>query len=457
MRRSASSVSSRAAGDVQLLLGADDEVAIRQDGLQVRRDRVGAHVALLAGADGRRGPRGSGGNRRRTRPCRRSALAMRIALRSARRLCWRVEKCVPVTHDGVGRGDEALVDVVLDERHVGAVVAIEDQREALVVAARRGSPARSGAPGRSSMPRVATPSRVHLLADEAPHLLVADAGDEPGLQAEPRRADGDVGRAAADRLGEGRHVLEPPADLLAVEIDRGAADGDDVERGLMRPPLPEERSLSARTPSPEGTSRPAVESLGETFACVPDPRAGNAPHDLAQILVIAFAATQCVAETATTRRCSPREGAPSREVLACRTIPSHDASTASSDFWNRRRSRCRSPLHGRLRRAPVGPTGRAGMSWRSTPSPSPAPRGGRPGDAAAPSRPGRRLAPGAGPTPRARPREGTAAPEVVMLDSAVRAQPEWERGRGEGPAAGQKARQAPPRRAVPHPVALCAT
>ena len=58
---------------------------------------------------------------------------------------------------------------------------------------------------------------------------------QAALQAEPRRADGDVGRAAADRLGEARHVLEPAADLRAIEVDRGAADGDDVERlGTVR-------------------------------------------------------------------------------------------------------------------------------------------------------------------------------------------------------------------------------
>ena len=72
----------------------------------------------------------------------------------------------------------------------------------------------------------------HLLADEAAHGLVADAGDEARSQAQPRGADGDVGGAAADRLGEGRHVLQPSADLLAVEIDRGAADGDDIQNRL---------------------------------------------------------------------------------------------------------------------------------------------------------------------------------------------------------------------------------
>ena len=39
-----------------------------------------------------------------------------------------------------------------------------------------------------------------------------------------------------------------------------------------------------------------MESLGETFASVPDPRAGHARHDMAEILVIAIAATQSGAE-----------------------------------------------------------------------------------------------------------------------------------------------------------------
>jgi hypothetical protein len=33
-------------------------------------------------------------------------------------------------------------------------------------------------------------------------MLVADAGDDRGFEAETRRADGDVGRAAANRFGE---------------------------------------------------------------------------------------------------------------------------------------------------------------------------------------------------------------------------------------------------------------
>jgi hypothetical protein len=68
-----------------------------------------------------------------------------------------------------------------------------------------------------------------LLADEVAHLLRADPGDQRRLQAESRRADGDIGGAAADGFGEASDVLEPTADLLAIEIDRRTADGDQVK------------------------------------------------------------------------------------------------------------------------------------------------------------------------------------------------------------------------------------
>jgi hypothetical protein len=49
------------------------------------------------------------------------------------------------------------------------------------------------------------------------------------FQTQTGGTDGDVRRAAADRLGETRHVLEPPADLLAVEVDRRPADCNHVD------------------------------------------------------------------------------------------------------------------------------------------------------------------------------------------------------------------------------------
>ena len=78
------------------------------------------------------------------------------------------------------------------------------------------------------------PVRIHplarqLLANEPPHMLVADPGDHRGFQPQPRRAAGDVGGRAADILVEAPHVLQPPADLRAVKIDRRPADGDQVK------------------------------------------------------------------------------------------------------------------------------------------------------------------------------------------------------------------------------------
>src|ERR671920_1719130 len=75
-----------------------------------------------------------------------------------------------------------------------------------------------------------------LLADEAAQVLVADPSDYRASQAQPGGANRDVGRAAADRLGEGRHVLQAASDLLPVQVDGGAPHGDHVEVGLHQSP-----------------------------------------------------------------------------------------------------------------------------------------------------------------------------------------------------------------------------
>ena len=143
---------------------------------------------------------------------------MRIALRCAASV-FGLREMRAGDEDRPRRRDEGLVDVVLAQRHVGAVLAVEDQRKRLVVLDREDHERRQ------PLGSVTTPSRrdalaLQLLADEAAHLLVADAGDQRRVQAEPRGADGDVGRAAADGFGEAADVLEPRADLLAVEVDR---------------------------------------------------------------------------------------------------------------------------------------------------------------------------------------------------------------------------------------------
>ena len=153
-------------------------------------------------------------------------------------------------HDGLGRGDQVLVDVDLAERRVGAVLAIEDEREGVLVADaqdhQRRQPLRVGDDA----------ADVHALAlalllDEPAHMLVADAGDQRRAQAEPGGADGDVGGTAADIFGEARHVLESAADLLAIEVDRGAADSDDVELlGVSHDGTPRQRMVGMTKSAP---------------------------------------------------------------------------------------------------------------------------------------------------------------------------------------------------------------
>ena len=121
-----------AAGDVELLLGADDQVEEMQRRLQLRRHRRALDEAALALAvagdapevravvDVERGPR--------------AVLARERQRLQHRRLGARVAEVRAGGEHRARLGDEALVDVVLGQPHVGAVLAVEDQRKALVVA-----------------------------------------------------------------------------------------------------------------------------------------------------------------------------------------------------------------------------------------------------------------------------------------------------------------------------------
>ena len=217
----------RAAGDVELLLGADDQVEEVQRRLQLPRHLGALDEAALALAVAGDAPEVRAVVDVERRP--RAVLAGEGQRLQHRRLGARVAEMGAGREHGAGLGDEALVDVVLGQPHVGAVLAVEDQREALVVADaeddQRGQPL-----GVDLHPAGVDALAGQLLDDEAAHVLVADAGDHRGLQPQPRRAAGDVGRRAADVLREGAHVLQAPADLVAVEIDRRPADGDEVER-----------------------------------------------------------------------------------------------------------------------------------------------------------------------------------------------------------------------------------
>src|SRR5262249_4245046 len=67
------------------------------------------------------------------------------------------------------------------------------------------------------------------LEQEASEPVVADARDESRLEPEARATERGVGGGAAEILGEARHVLETGPDLLRVEVDREAAEADDVQ------------------------------------------------------------------------------------------------------------------------------------------------------------------------------------------------------------------------------------
>ena len=217
----------RAAGDPDLFFGADDQVAVRNDLLELPADRRRFDVALLAEAGARQTPEHRPvvdveHDPRRLSPCVRDggfAGGERARLRQVRAR----------QQQGARRADEGGVEVGRVDRHVGAAVAVEDQRKGVGVADaeedQRGQPLRIGLHVRD-----VDAFGGQLLAHEAAVVLVADAGQHRRLQAEAGHADRGVGRRAAEVLRERAHVLEPTADLLAVQVDRGAPHADHVER-----------------------------------------------------------------------------------------------------------------------------------------------------------------------------------------------------------------------------------
>ena len=197
-------------------------------GLQMLRHACRSGCSAPRPRRGRRGPRGSAGSRCRRRPCRPAARAMRIAFRCAA-VGVRLGEMRAGDDDGAGGADEVLVDVGFGQRHVGAVLAVEEQREGACRPRPRGWRAPSAAPDRPCTPSSATPSRVSCSRMKRPNCSSPTPVMRPHFR--PSRAAPMamlVGRAA-DRFREARDVLQARADLLAVEVDRRAPDGDDIE------------------------------------------------------------------------------------------------------------------------------------------------------------------------------------------------------------------------------------
>ncbi len=105
-----------------------------------------------------------------------------------------LDRCVPVTQTQRARRQNRI-DIVFRQRHVGAVLAVEDQRKLVFVADTEKD--QCGQPFLVRLHAAHIDALAHqLLADEAAHMLIADAGDQRRLQTEPRSARRDIGRGA---------------------------------------------------------------------------------------------------------------------------------------------------------------------------------------------------------------------------------------------------------------------
>ena len=125
--------------------------------------------------------------------------------------------------------DVGLLDLRVADRHVGAVLAQEDQRERVLVLDAEHDGGGEARRIDADVADVAALARDRL-DEEAAHRVVADARDQSRVEAEARAAERGVRRRAAEVLREARDVLEPRADLLRIEVDAEAAEADDVER-----------------------------------------------------------------------------------------------------------------------------------------------------------------------------------------------------------------------------------
>lgn len=126
-------------------------------------------------------------------------------------------------------GDRLQIKVTRGDHQVRSHrLAIEQQREMIgrVDLAER---------HRRAQPRAHTDEPVvdadlsHRHAQILAEGVIADPGDDRAADAEPRRSDCHVRRAATQRLGEGPHVGERDAGLLGVQIDADPPHRDQVE------------------------------------------------------------------------------------------------------------------------------------------------------------------------------------------------------------------------------------
>ncbi len=124
--------------------------------------------------------------------------------------------------------DECLVYILLGECHVGAVLAIENQREMLFVSNPEKNESRQPLAVRDH-PTDIDSFPDEFLTDETAHMFVTDPRDDRAFQSETRRAARNVCRTAANVFPERSHVFQAPPDLRAIQINAGATDRDYVK------------------------------------------------------------------------------------------------------------------------------------------------------------------------------------------------------------------------------------
>ena len=219
-------VAGHAAGDHELLLGADQQIELRQHLLQLGGDRRVGDVAVRAlaalGQAPQHGPVVDVEHAHHAVPaC--------VAERGERGRAHRRRRQVRAgDQQRAATGDEVLADGCRVDGHVGAVLAHEQQREGVAVFQAQQHQAGQALGVDLHLAGVAALA-LQRLEQKAPHLLVADTRNHRRTQAQPGHAEGDVGRAAAQVLGKARHVFQPRADLLGVEVDGQAPEAGQVE------------------------------------------------------------------------------------------------------------------------------------------------------------------------------------------------------------------------------------
>src|SRR5882724_7683928 len=102
---------------------------------------------------------------------------------------------------GTRRLEPRAVKVLLAQRHIGAVLAVENEREGVAIADTQydqGSQALRIGQNAANIDTFPD----ELFADEAPHVIGADACQQTGIESQSSGGYGRVCRASADILGK---------------------------------------------------------------------------------------------------------------------------------------------------------------------------------------------------------------------------------------------------------------